>query len=292
MDKLTFPIIRFFIFLFGLLPFRFIYLFSDLICLIVHYLIRYRKKVVMKNLRNAFPEKTSKEIRKISRNFYHHFCDVFMESIKSFSMSAEAVKERYIFTNADLVDRFYDQGKPVICVAGHYNNWEWAGGAADSQMKHRPIGFYKPLSNKEINNYLLKTRVKGRSILASINKTAETFQVYRDEPVAFNMIADQRPSSVRFAHWMTFLNQDTPFLNGPEKYARIYNYPVIYVSVQKIKRGYYQVEFILVHDDPVSAKTGEITQKFKSIMEEKIKSDPQYYLWSHDRWKFSRAQKP
>lgn len=291
MDKLTFPLIRLFIFLFGLLPFRLIYAISDLICLFVFYVIRYRRKIVFKNLRNSFPDKSHKEIHKIERQFYHHFCDIFLESIKAFSMSVNDVIGRYKFLNAGLVDEIYDEGKPIICIAGHYGNWEWAGIAAGNQMKHQPIGFYKPLTNKEIDKFLLKTRVKGRAVLASITKTAETFQVYRNEPVAFYMIADQRPSSSRFAYWMTFLNQDTPVLHGPEKYARIYNYPVVYADVQKLRRGFYTVEFILVEADPKSSKTGEITMKFMHLLEQKITEHPAWYLWSHNRWKFTRPEK-
>jgi Kdo2-lipid IVA lauroyltransferase/acyltransferase len=256
----------------------------------VYYIIRYRKKVVVMNLKNSFPEKTTKDISIITRQFYHHFCDVFLESLKSFSMSEKEVCNRYKFINPDLGNKFYDEGKPIIVIAGHFNNWEWGGIAAGTQLKHKPIGFYKPLSNDAIDKYLQKTRVKGRSLLASITKTSETFQVFRNEPAAFYMIADQRPSSLRFAYWMKFLNQDTPVLHGPEKYARIYNYPVFYADIQKVKRGYYEVEFILLNADPKNSKTGEISGKFMNILEEKITVHPQYYLWTHKRWKYTRPQ--
>ena len=291
MDKLTFPIIRLFVFLFGLLPFWLIYGLSDLIYFLVFYVIRYRKKVVFKNLANSFPDKGKTEIARIAKQFYHHFCDIFLESLKSFSMSEKDVCNHYRFINPELVNAFYDQGRHVIIIAGHYNNWEWAGIAAGSQMKHIPIGFYKPLSNKEIDNYLQKTRVKGRSILASITKTSETFQVFRDEPVAFYMIADQRPASARLAYWMKFLNQDTPVLHGPEKYARIHDYPVFYSNVQKVRRGFYQLEFILIEADPANSRIGEIAIKFMNTLEQKITEHPQYYLWTHNRWKFTRPQK-
>jgi Kdo2-lipid IVA lauroyltransferase/acyltransferase len=291
MEKLALPVIRFFIFLFGLVPFWVIYGFSDFLFILLYYFIRYRKKLVFKNLRNSFPEKSEAEIKKIAKRFFHHFIDVFLESLKSFTMPEKAIRDRYRFINAELVDSYYDKGRPVVCITGHFNNWEWGGVAAESQMKHRPIGFYKPLSNKELNDYVLQRRANGRVILASITKTAETFQVYRDEPVAFYMVSDQRPSSTRFAYWTKFLNQDTPVLLGPEKYARIYNYPVIYVNVQKIRRGHYQVEFILIEENPANSIHGEITRKFMEILEEKVKEHPQYYLWTHNRWKFKRPLK-
>ena len=193
MNKLSFAVIRVLIFLFGLIPFRVIYGLSDVIFILVFHLIRYRKRIVFKNLRNAFPEKPDVEIDRIARQFYHHFCDVIVESIKSFSMSEETAVGRYKFVNPEVINQFYDQGKSIICIAGHYNNWEWAGLAAGMQMKHRPVGFYKPLSNKEIDAFLMKTRGYGRIILASIAKTAETFQVYKDDLIAYYMIADQRP---------------------------------------------------------------------------------------------------
>jgi Kdo2-lipid IVA lauroyltransferase/acyltransferase len=288
MDKLAYFVFRFFVFLFRLLPFRMIYFLADIIFPLLYIVIRYRRKVVRKNLKNSFPEKSEKEIARITRQFYRHFCDVFFESVKSFSMKESAVCERYKFINSELTDRLYEEGRPVICVTGHFNNWEWGGIAAGSQMKHRPVGFYKPLSNKRVDSYVQKKRISGRSLLASITKTAETFQVFRNEPSIFLMIADQRPSSPRLAYWMKFLNQDTPVLHGPEKYARLNNYPIVYADVQKIKRGKYEVEFILIEENPTSSRTGEITKKFMAILEEKVREHPQYYLWSHNRWKFTR----
>jgi Kdo2-lipid IVA lauroyltransferase/acyltransferase len=290
MDKLTYVVFRFFIFLFSLLPFRGVYILSDLLFPLVFHVIRYRRKIVHKNLVNSFPEKSEKEIMKITRKFYHQFCDVFLESAKSFTMTEKDVSERYRFINTGVSDALYDQGRPVICIAGHFNNWEWGGIAAGSQMKHRPVGFYKPLSNKFIDRYLQDKRIAGRSVLASITKTAETFQIYKTEPAIFLMIADQRPASLRFAQWMEFLNQDTPVLHGPEKYARINNYPVVYADIQKIKRGYYEIGFIMIEENPAESVNGSITEKFMKTLEQKIKENPQAYLWTHNRWKFSRPR--
>jgi KDO2-lipid IV(A) lauroyltransferase len=140
-----------------------------------------------------------------------------------------------------------------------------------------------------MDNFLRKSRVQGRAVLASITDTVESFKTDWGETPGYYMVADQSPSSSRFAYWVTFLNQDTATLHGPEKYARIYNYPVYYMDVQKIKRGYYSVEFIPLCMDPVTSKNGEITTAFMRLLESKVRENPQYYLWSHRRWKHKRT---
>jgi Kdo2-lipid IVA lauroyltransferase/acyltransferase len=289
MNYLIYLVFRAFIFLFRFIPFRLLFGFADLIFYLVYYLIGYRKQVVFENLRNSFPEKSASEIERIAKAFYHHFADMLIESLKAFTMTEEAVIRRYRFSNMEVVDGLCRQGRPIICIAGHYGNWEWAGIAAGSQMLHKPVGFYKPLSNIYIDRYIQKTRVQGRSKLASIVKTAETFKTDWGEPAAFYMVADQSPSSTRLAYWVNFLNQDTAVLHGPEKYARIHNMPVVFVSANKVKRGFYSVDFTVLEGQPGQTKTGEITQRFMHMLEEVIKANPEYYLWSHRRWKLKRA---
>ncbi len=288
MNYLTYLVFRGFIFLFRFIPFRLVYGFADIIFCIVYYLAGYRKKVVFENLKHSFPGKSEKEINRIAKGFYHHFADMLVESLKAFTMTEDAVIRRYKFINTTFPDDFYKQGKQIICVAGHYGNWEWAGIAAGKQMLHKPVGFYKPLSNKYIDQYIQKTRVQGRAKLASIVKTAETFKTDWGEPAAFYMVADQSPSSVRLAYWVNFMNQDTAVLHGPEKYARVHDYPVVFASVKKIKRGFYTVDFKLLEANPVQTKTGEITGRFMKKLEEIINENPEYYLWSHRRWKLKR----
>ena len=288
MNYITYLIFRSFIFLFRFIPFRMLYGFADLIFYLVYNIIGYRKQVVFENLRNSFPEKSEMEIERIAKEFYHHFADMLIESMKAFTMTEEAVIKRYKFISTVSADDFYKKGQPVICVAGHYANWEWAGIAAGKQMLHKPVGFYKPLSNKYIDRYIRMTRVQGRAKLASITKTSETFKTDWGEPAAFYMVADQSPSSVRLAYWVNFLNQDTAVLHGPEKYARVHNFPVVFTIVTRVKRGYYTVEFKMLETEPNQTKTGEITTRFMKILEEVIIKHPEYYLWSHRRWKLKR----
>ena len=175
MKFLTYLLFRSNIFLFSIIPFRVLYFFSDGIYFLVYKLVGYRKKVVFSNLRNSFPEKSEMEIKMIARKFYHHLCDILVESMKAFSMKEEEVVKRYEYENTGFLDELYQQGKSVICVGGHYNNWEWAGIASGTQIKHLPVGFYKPLTNKLVDDYVQKTRVRGRSLLVSISNTYAVF---------------------------------------------------------------------------------------------------------------------
>jgi Kdo2-lipid IVA lauroyltransferase/acyltransferase len=290
MDRIVYFFFRFFVALISILPFRVIYILSDVLFFILYHLIGYRKKVVYRNLTNSFPEKTHQEINAIARDFYHHLTDVTLESFKAFTMSEQGVIDRFHMKPSPFLDKIYQEGRSVIVVAGHYNNWEWPGIAAGRQMKHKPVGFYKPLTNPYVDAYVRKTRVQGRSALVSINDTAAVFNTDWGEPSGFYMIADQSPPNVRLAYWVRFLNQETATLHGPEKYARVYNMPVVYTDVQKIGRGNYESEFILLCENPAETKTGEITAKFMKMLEERIREKPQYYLWSHRRWKHRRSE--
>jgi len=288
MKFLTYLVFRSYTFLLSLMPFRLLYFLSDGIYFLLYRVVRYRKRVVFNNLRNSFPEKSDKELKIIARKFYHHLSDVLVESMKAFTMKEEDVVKRYEYENTEFLDELYRQGKSVICVGGHYNNWEWAGIASGTQLKHLPVGFYKPLTNKLVDDYVQKTRVRGRSLLVSISNTSAVFSKDYGEPAIFYMVADQSPSNARLAYWVQFLNRDTATLHGPEKYARLYNLPVVFAFPRKIKRGHYKLKFIMLVEDPSKTKTGEITQIYMSALEKIIREKPEYYLWSHRRWKHKR----
>jgi KDO2-lipid IV(A) lauroyltransferase len=291
MDFFVYLVFRFFVAVVWLVPIRVLYFISDFFFFMLYYITGYRKKVVFQNLRNSFPEKSEEEIRRIGQKFYRHLADIFTESLKAFSMKEEDVVKRFVFRPSSDLERYYKAGKSVIIVAGHYNNWEWPGIAAGSQMFHKPVGFYKPMSNRYIDDYVKKSRVRGRSKLVSITNTAEVFKTDWHEPAAFYMIADQSPSSVRLAYWVNFMNQESAVLHGPEKYARVYNMPIVFCYAKKIRKGNYEAEFTTLCEDPSKTKTGEITAKFMQMLEEKILEAPEYYLWSHRRWKHKRERK-
>jgi KDO2-lipid IV(A) lauroyltransferase len=290
MDYLLYLLFRGFVIIFRVIPFGMLFGFSNFFYFLAFHVTGYRKKVVYANLRNSFPEKSGEEIEAIARGFYHHFADMLVESLKAFTMPEQEVVSRYRFHNTGFLEELYREGKPVIVVAGHYGNWEWAGIAAGTQMLHIPVGFYKPLTNRHIDKYIRKTRVRGRSRLASITRTAETFKTDYGGPAAFYMVADQSPSSNRLAYWVDFMNQDTAALHGPEKYARLSGFPVAFAVARKVKRGRYDVFFTMLEPEPGKTKTGEITHRFMKMLEEEIRRAPQYYLWSHRRWKLSRPE--
>ncbi len=288
MNYLIYLLFRCFLFLFRLAPLSILYGFADFLCFVLYHVAGYRKQVVLTNLRNSFPGKTEQQIRMVARGFYQHLGDMLVESIKGFTLNEHQVSGRYRFENAALLDDLYRKGRPVIIVAGHYGNWEWAGIAAGTQMLHKPVGFYKPLSNRYIDDYIRRSRVQGRSLLAPITDTRGTFTVDYGEPAAFYMVADQSPSSPRLAHWVTFLGQDTAALHGPEKYARLYDLPVIFAWTEKIRRGWYTIHFEMLEPNPSQTRTGEITSRFMKRLEEIICRQPEFYLWSHRRWKLKR----
>jgi len=287
MDKLTYFIFRVFILIFRILPFGVLFFFSDLVFYLVYYVAGYRKKVVYNNIRKSFPEKDEAWAAQTAKRFYHHFSDMLVESLKAFTMKESDIVSRYRFNDVTFLDDLYRQGKSVLCVAGHYGNWEWGGIATGSQLLHKPVGFYKPLSNKYVDGYVQRTRVQGRASLASIASTAETFLTDWGEPVIFYMVADQSPSSRRLAHWVDFLNQKTAVLHGPEKYARLHNLPVVFAHATQVKRGVYTVDFRMLEPDPSKTAPGEITARYMQILESVIKANPPYYLWSHRRWKLT-----
>ena len=271
----------------SLLPYRLLYLISDVIFLIIYRIIGYRKKIVLENLKNSFPDKNQKEITIIMSAFYRHLCDLIVESIKGFTISRDQLKKRLIIKNPELSNAFAEKGKSIIFVGGHYNNWEICAQGFCMYSKHKCIGIYKPLKNTFLNNKLYTSRSKYGLNLVSMKQTKKSF-TDEIEPKAIVFGSDQNPSNPNRAHWVRFLNQDTAVLFGLEKYSKEYNWPVIFVSIRKIKRGFYEAEYSLITDQPKEQPHGKITEDFTKRLENDIINKPQYWLWSHKRWKHKR----
>lgn len=274
----------------SLLPHALLYMFSDFLFLIVFHVLGYRKKVVMSNLKNSFPNKSEAELKVIMKGFYHHLNDLVVESLKGFSISEKELRKRVVVRNPELIDKFYDEGRSVLFVGGHYNNWEIIAQGVGLQVKHMPIGIYKPLHDKFLDSKMKKSREKFRLLMCSMRATKDEFKKDFGEPHGFIFGMDQSPSNPNKCYWMTFLNQDTPVFYGPEKYAKEYNQPVIYCANHKVKRGYYELEFVLITDDPASLPYGAITEIGNNKLEEDIIEKPEYWLWSHRRWKHQRPK--
>lgn len=276
------------IILVGIMPFRLMYFLSDVVFLLVFHVIGYRRAVVTNNLRSSFPAKNADEIKLLAKKFYHHLCDIALEGIKGFTMTKQELIRRHHIVNPELADHYFDKGVSTIAVPGHYNNWEWGSLSPGLQLKYPIVGLYKSMSNSRVDFFIGKHRSKFNTRLASLRETTSTFEELNSKPFAYIMASDQSPTNLKDCYWIDFLNQDTPWLHGPEKYARKYNWPVIYVDIQKVKRGYYEIKLILLTDNPASLPEGEITRLYAQHLEQTILHEPAYWLWSHKRWKHSR----
>ncbi|GHU80616.1 acetyltransferase [Bacteroidia bacterium] len=293
MNRFLYSIIYGLCFSLAILPLRLLYLFSDVTYCIIYYIIRYRKKLVRKNLGNAFPDKSPKEILIIEKAFYHHFCDYFFETIKLLNMSAARMKKHFVFKNEELIQYFLKQGKPVILLLGHFGNWEWVTSItlwikADEELVVGQI--YRPLRNKISDRIFLRIRKSFHSV--GFNK----YDVYKDivkmrkagKNWLLGFMSDQKPSPSNPHIWVRFLNQDTPVLTGTEKIARHAGAVVCYLDIKKRKRSFYEGKVKLVSENPAETPEFEITKKYMQLLEKTILRDPAGYLWTHNRWKYNK----
>lgn len=267
------------------LPFPLLYGLSDFLFFLFYYVLGYRKKIVLGNIQRSFPEKSHQEHLKICKLFYRHFCDLILESLKTFSISEKQVLKRVTCKNPEVINKYYEKKQSVIVAGGHYNNWEIFAVAVNALIKHKAIGIYKPLSNLYFDKKMRDTRSKYGLYMISTKIVKQVFEQEANNLTATIFAIDQSPSNPKSAHWMKFLNQDTAVLFGTEKYAKEYNYPVVYGRINKEKRGYYSFEFFDVTDHPTATAHGEITEKITQLLEKDIRNIPQYWLWSHRRWK-------
>lgn len=272
----------------SLLPFPVLYFISDGLYVLLYYVFGYRKKIVLTNLRNSFPQKSEEEIKLICKKFYHHFCDLVVESLKTFTISQEQVKKRIVCTNPEVINKYFEQGRSIILAGGHYNNWELFAVAVDDLIKHQSVALYLPLNNTFFDNLMKKTRGRYGLIMISTKKIKDFFQANENNLTALIFGMDQSPGNPAKSYWTTFLNQDTGVLFGPEKYAKLHNQPVVFGHLQKVKRGHYVLSFFDVTDKPLETANGEITEKLIRLIEKDIIAQPEYWLWTHRRWKHKR----
>lgn len=255
---------------------------------LIYGLAGYRKKVVLQNIKNSFPNKSSQEHQQIAKDFYRHFCDLVVESVKGFSIKESTLRKRMVFTNPEILESYFNNGKDIIVVGGHYNNWEWCGFAMPMYIKHKAIGIYAPLSNSFFDKKMKESREKYGLTLAPMKKTRKFMEEKSERAKATFFIIDQSPSNVRKCHWMDFLNQDTPVFYGAERYSKLYNLPVFFMGIDKIKRGHYTFTAKLLFDKPQEQEPNYITEINNKEVEKQVIADPQYWLWTHRRWKRKR----
>lgn len=288
MALLAYPILLI-IYLLSLLPLWILYRVADFAYFVLYTVLKYRVHVTRKNLRNAFPNKTEKELLILEKRFYRHLGDVLVETIKSFSISAASLKKRMKVLNPEFLESFYTQGRSVIATTGHYGNWEWAAMTLSLHYdKFQAMGLYLPLKNKVFNRAMIRSRSRFGVNLVSVTEISDVMEKTKNKCCIWGLIVDQSPGRPEKAIWLNFLQQETPVAPGTEKYSRQYNMVVVYGKITKIKRGFYTLEYLPVIEQPSSSAVGEITAKHTSCLEEVINSDPAYWLWTHKRWKHKR----
>lgn len=274
---------------FSYLPFWIIYGLSDFFYTIVYHVIGYRKKVVYTNLRKSFPNKSEAEIKDIAKKFFRHFCDMSLESIKLHSISNKQLDKRISFSGLDKVKEYYNKGKSVIIFGMHYNNWEW-NASSQRFADHQLMMIYNPVrNNMEMERFVLNMRERFGGKSVPVHQSARVaMQFDRDKkPGALWLAADQTPFQTS-KFWTTFLNQETGFFQGPDKIAVKTNQPVFFGHFQKKSRGQYHTDFIELFPEPSKETPETILMTYIEMVERTIKKEPQYWLWSHRRWKHKR----
>jgi KDO2-lipid IV(A) lauroyltransferase len=271
-----------------MLPLRVLYGLSDILYPVTYYLVAYRKKIVFENLRNSFPEKEEHEIREVARKFYRHFNDIIMEILKLTSLSTRNLEKRLKFSNPDVLNDYFKQGKSVLVVAAHFNNWEWSLGLS-KVSPHQPIVIYKPLNNKYFDRFFRKTRERHGSRLIPMRDTIRRILTDQKEGklALYGFVSDQSTIWEETQYWTIFLNQLTPVHLGIEKMALKTGFPVVYVHIRKIRRGYYEIDTLKLFDEIDGLAEYEITEKHVRTLEAYIREKPEQWLWTHRRWKLT-----
>ena len=279
----------------SLLPFRILYGMADIGYVLLYYIIRYRRGVVRKNLVTAFPEKSIDDIKTIERKFYHWFCDYFLEAIKLLSISDKELRRRFTIINSEEVEQCFQEGQDVAAILGHYCNWEWLSCVGMNLPPERETGLiYHPLRNKTFDYLFRKLRSHERNSHVIPKKDILRYVVTKKREGVRNIcgyISDQGPKWTNIHLWLPFLNHEyTPVFTGGERIMRKMNNAVFYVEMSRPKRGYYTATYKLITREPNTLPADDITRRFFCLLEETIRQEPAFYLWSHNRWKRTKEE--
>ncbi len=292
MQRLLYILLYPFLWLTSVLPMPLLYLKSTCLYFLAYYVIRYRKKVVLNNLRLVFPEKTEAERKQIAKLFYKHLCDLIFESIKGLTISEAEASKRFVFENLELVRSQYENGRSILLLCGHYANWEWSG-ILNKQNPYEGFAVYKKLDNPYFDRLVKKIRGRfGPAIISNKKIVSTLFRLQKEDKRTMTLIvADQTPKPGAFKHRDTFMGIEVPVFTGTEELARKLDFTTLYLKTEKIKRGYYKATFVRLVENPSDLEEYQITRLFLDEIEKQIKKAPQFYLWSHKRWKH-RTIKP
>jgi Lauroyl/myristoyl acyltransferase len=275
--------------IFTLLPLPVLYIFSDFLYLVLYYVVSYRRNVVATNLKNSFPEKTDKELKIIEKKFYRHLSDILIETFKSTHMTRANQKKRFTYSNLEIIDKLREEKRDIIAIMGHYNNWEWPT-LLPYYLKYKTIIIYKPLQNKYFNRFINNLRSEHGIVLTPTSQVIREIINCRKNNIntVSVFISDQIPSKGDIKYWTTFLNQDTAVFTGAGKIGSKYDMAIVFFHVQKVKRGYYNLNIELLFDHTEGLSEEAITEKHVRRLEEIIKENPEYWIWSHRRWKHKK----
>ena len=294
MQGLVFWLLYPILWLVSILPFPVFYAFSDFVWFLIYKVIGYRKKTVTANLKLVFPEKTNSEIIEIRSKFYHHMCDMFLEMIKHMTIDEKELKKRFTFTNLDYLRELESRNKSIIVMCGHYASYEWLTSLKLFGLKYQSFGIYKKIRNKYFDNLI--QNIRGRFDTKMISMYRATDSIQKNEQKGqlgiYGMIADQSPKLQRAKYWFNFLGVRVPVFEGSERLARKLNMNVIYLHVEKKDRGFYEATFLPVTENATEEPPHKITRKFLDHLESQIRKKPEYYLWTHKRWKHRGAKLP
>lgn len=282
---LTFPIL----FVVSRLPFPLFYLLSDFICFLLYRLFGYRKAVVRSNLKHAFPELKEAEYRIIEKKFYRHLCDLFLEIIKSMGMSKDQMLKRFKVKNIEVLTQFEKQNRSAFLLCGHYASWEWMM-SLGYHMNHLGYGIYRPIKNPYFDNLIKEIRSRHDAYMIPQKTAAELIRQKekKNERGVYGFASDQSPRPTPKSYWRPFLGINVPVYTGAERLARELNIPLVFGKIKRVKRGYYELEFKLITDQPKTTAVNEITDIYTEWLEEQIKEDPTQYFWTHKRFKHAK----
>ena len=269
-------------------PLWYLYILSDILYLFVYKAYGYREDIVYQNLSKSFPNKSNNEILEIQNKFYRHFFDVIIESIKSISEKEDFFKKRVVSKNKEILNKYDNLDKSVVLAVSHYGNWEWGILGISINTNQKMVGVYKEINTMFFDNLMRKVRSKFGAELINMNQTPRYIMENKDKCMIIGLLADQSPTKNESNYWKKFLNQETPVYTGPEKISKKMNYPVIFCSMSKVKRGQYEVFIEELCINPLNTNDGEITSLYLQKVEEKIKEKPEYWLWTHRRWKHTK----